>query len=169
MRKRKLYLDTCILIAFHYRKDPKHKATKEFFKEISKINEAILFCSEFCLTEFVQAYSKKKDISLTEAYQKSNNMVISKKIDKYPFSFANVKGKEKNYDFSTFFVDLQEIILNAKTHLADAIHSIIMRNNKIKYIVTFNKDDFKNVEKSIPLTFKDVFKLLKKSFSVKKP
>ena len=148
MNRRKLYVDTGILVAIYYEGDKYNKNALNFFQKIMKLKNTDIVCSNFCITEFAQVCVKKDIFSESETYKISNALLTTLKIDRlYPFKMIDAKGKNVNYKFEEFFLDIQSIILETKPrpHLADVIHSVIMRNNKIKTIVTYNVNDFKGI------------------------
>lgn len=146
MRTRRLYLDTCLLIAVYRKRDPHHENAINFFEKIRDVKNTYLVCSPFTITEFVQTCVKNNYFSERKTYEISNRLLMTLKIDrKYPFKIASAKGK---YTFEDFFLDIQSIILETapqRPHLADAIHVAFMRNNKIKKIVTYDKGDFERI------------------------
>jgi predicted nucleic acid-binding protein len=53
---------------------------------------------------------------------------------------------DKDYDFAEFFYHVRQGILNYHSGVGDVIHSVIMKNNAIVDILTFDeKDDFKKI------------------------
>jgi predicted nucleic acid-binding protein len=53
---------------------------------------------------------------------------------------------ERNYDFAEFFYHLRQGILRYHSGVGDTIHSVIMKNNGITDILTFDeKGDFKQI------------------------
>jgi predicted nucleic acid-binding protein len=51
-----------------------------------------------------------------------------------------------DYDFSEFFYHVRERILSYHSGVGDIIHSVIMANNGVADILTFDeKDDFKKI------------------------
>ncbi|MFI5087299.1 MAG: hypothetical protein ACHP7I_02800, partial [Terriglobales bacterium] len=53
---------------------------------------------------------------------------------------------ENDYDFGEFFYHVRQGILNFHSGVGDIIHSVIMKNNGISEILTFDeKDDFKQI------------------------
>jgi hypothetical protein len=59
--------------------------------------------------------------------------------------FLNV-SPDKNYDFASFFDDVRDGILKYHPGVGDVIHSVIMKNNGVDHILTFDeKDDFKQI------------------------
>jgi predicted nucleic acid-binding protein len=150
MRTRRLYLDTCLLIAVYREADPHHKNAINFFEKIKDVKNTYLVCSPFTITEFTQTCVKNNYFSEGETYEISNRLLMTHKIDKkYPFKILSAKGK---YTFEDFFLDLQSIILETspRPHLADTIHVAFMRNNKIRRIVTYNKEDFEKIAEIKP-------------------
>lgn len=150
-RVKRLYLDTNLLIAYYYSGDinNQHDEALNFFETWRKSHHKHfeLCCSHFTITEFTQAYITKKDEATT--FKIAQELLLTNKVGKkYPFTLVLVEGKEKNYTFTDFFLDIQTILLNTtpRPGIADAIHATIMKNNKIRYIVTFNEKDFKNIE-----------------------
>ena len=168
MYRHKLYLDTCIIIAYYHEDDKRHKKILKFFKEISKIKNLDLVISDFVLTEFAKCYADIPKIKKEEVWKITSNLTHLKIIGRdYHIKFINVEGKEgKEYKFDTFFVDVREILMNylktPRIHLADAIHCAIMNNNKIKYIITTNKKHFEGVEGITPFEPEEAVNFFKK-------
>lgn len=53
---------------------------------------------------------------------------------------------DKQYDFAEFFYHVRQGILSYHSGVGDVIHSVIMQNNGINQILTFDeKDDFKQI------------------------
>ena len=107
-----------------------------------------MVCSPFTITEFAQVCISRGYLPEQEILEITNRLLRTSKIGrKYPFKMISAKEKEKSYAFEDFFVDIQTVILERtpRPHLADAIHSVIMRNNKIKKVVTYNKQDFAGI------------------------
>ena len=52
----------------------------------------------------------------------------------------------KDYDFMEFSYHVKQGILRYHSGVGDIIHSVIMKNKKVTYILTFDeKDDFKKI------------------------
>ena len=62
MKKRKFYLDTCIILEFYYEKDRTHKKVVDFFKRIYKLKNITLCISDFCLTELAKVYPNQNKV-----------------------------------------------------------------------------------------------------------
>lgn len=53
---------------------------------------------------------------------------------------------EKDYDFAEFFYHVKQGILKYHSGVGDLIHAVIMKNNGLREILTFDeKDDFKQI------------------------
>jgi len=150
-----LYLDSCILIAYYYEFDAGDNHQKvinclEFLKNSNKkIN---IVTSDFTFTEFVKVLQLKDKIGEDKIFKYLSNLTRQKKIgNKYPFNLIEPEGYDKNYTFNDFFVGLQEILLNARPGLADAIHAQIMINNKTRHILTFDTKDFGKISEIRPI------------------
>ena len=62
-----------------------------------------------------------------------------------------------DYNFTEFFYNIRKGIISYKSGVGDVIHSIIMKNNAIDHILTFDgKDDFKAIPGFKVLHPKDV-------------
>ncbi|MGA3213034.1 MAG: hypothetical protein ABSD20_17150 [Terriglobales bacterium] len=64
---------------------------------------------------------------------------------------------DAEYDFDEFFFHVKQAILSYHSGVGDVIHSVIMKNNGIETILTFDeKDDFKQIPGLTVLHPKDV-------------
>ena len=64
---------------------------------------------------------------------------------------------QKDYDFAEFFYHVKQGILKYHSGVGDIIHSVIMKNNGIADILTFDeKDDFKQIPDLTVLHPKDI-------------
>jgi predicted nucleic acid-binding protein len=144
MKKKDLiYIDTNIFITY-YTKRGGFEDIQKFFKENHNL-EVQFITSDWTLTEIVKVLTNeykekpKKVASFIEELQREKRIFGTK------FAFTNVSG-EKEYDFGEFFFHIQKIILEYNNGYADAIHSLIMRNNKIKYILTTDVKGFDGIK-----------------------
>lgn len=152
---RKLYIDTCLIIAYFYINEPnnQHQQAIDFFDRINPLNDIGLCLSHFTITEFTQAYVKKPNITDEQAHKIANALLLTRKIDKkYLFTLFKTEGKNKKYNFEDLFLDIQTFLLSTtpRPGIADVIHAAIMENNEIFEIVTFNKSDFINMVNITP-------------------
>lgn len=144
MKKKDLiYLDTNIFITYYLKREGFDKI-KEFFTNNQNL-EVQFITSDWTLTEIVKVLRneyKEKPKKVAEFVQELQR---EKRVFGIKFSFVEVSKTEK-YDFGEFFFHIQEIILGYNNGFPDAIHSLIMRNNKIKYILTTDVGGFKGIK-----------------------
>jgi len=143
----KIYLDTCIFIAYYFDKGSRKYHVLNCLETLNKYQDAVLpVTSDFTFTEFTKAAQDISGVGNEEIYKIVSIMNRLFKIGgRYPFQLISAEGQMNDYRFEDFFVALQEIFLNARPGIADAIHYQIMRNNKIKRILTFDKKDFSKI------------------------
>lgn len=64
---------------------------------------------------------------------------------------------DKDYDFTEFFYHVRQGILRYHSGVGDLIHSVVMKNNGVADILTFDeKDDFKQIPDLTVLHPKDI-------------
>jgi len=149
-----LYLDACIFVAFEQQKHTSHKIVKECVAKLNNFDINIL-SSEWALCEMCGVFVRDFGYSKQRAEKVANRYLEKKKIGEIKIKFINV-DTIKNVGYKDFFRFLKEqMITNKQLHLADAIHSIIMSNNKIKTILTTDRDfgAIKNVTSIHPKVF----------------
>lgn len=142
----RIYLDSCIFIAYTYEKDKRHNLMKQAIQNMEKLDVEV-FSSEWALAELVKSlikdYGYLKDIALGIM----NDYKQKKKIGNVEIKWVGIDTIRKYDNFDQFFEHLRTQLLEAKDlHIADAIHSLIMFNNGIPYILTTDKNDFNAVE-----------------------
>lgn len=132
-----IYLDTNIFISTYLKREGYKKIIK-FFDE-AKDSEAEFVTSDWTLTEIVRVLTNEYKIGAKKVANYIQEIQREKRIGKIKFNFVGV-GDDKDYDFEEFFFHLQKILLQYKSSIADAIHSLIMKNNGIKNILTTDSD-----------------------------
>ncbi len=137
-----VYLDTNIFITFFLKRDGFDKISN-FMKENK--NELDLVTSDWTLTEIVKVLVYKYKIKSKKVANYIEELQREKRIFDNKFSFVKVSKKE-SYDFEEFFYHVQKTILEYNNGLPDTIHSLIMKNNNIKYILTTNEKDFQGIK-----------------------
>ena len=144
---RSIYLDSNILIAY-YSNDPREAQKKKMVQRamdvFAQARDVYLCTSIWALTETVNILISEKKMSAAEVADIEQRLFIE--------SFGNLKlhfkdvSPDKNYDFDRFFYDVREGILQYHSGVGDVIHSVIMKNNGVDFILTFDeKDDFKQI------------------------
>jgi predicted nucleic acid-binding protein len=83
-------------------------------------------------------------------------MANEKRLKNLKIQFVEVSPR-KDYDFAEFFYHVKQGILKYHSGVGDIIHSVIMKNNDISDILTFDeKDDFKQIPDLTVLHPKDI-------------
>lgn len=74
-----------------------------------------------------------------------SQLVSERRIQHLKLHFVEV-SPDMDYDFTEFFYHVKQSILKYHSSVGDVIHSVIMKNNGITEILTFDeKDDFKQI------------------------
>ena len=133
-----IYLDSCIFVAYFMKEKEKIKKLDKFFKE-SEDSGVQFFTSDWTLTEIVKVLIKDKKISSKRVANYIQELQRTKRIKDTKFLWIQVSIK-KGYDFEEFFFEVQKIQLQYKGSLGDAIHALVMKNNKIKTILTTDSE-----------------------------
>jgi predicted nucleic acid-binding protein len=144
---RSIYLDSNILIA-HY-----SSGRSEEFKKImvqraldvfSSARDVWLCTSVWAVTEMVNILISSKKMNPGKVAEIETRLSLE--------SFGELKlhflpvSPDKDYDFARFFDDVRQGILDYHSGVGDVIHSVIMKNNGVDHILTFDeKDDFKQI------------------------
>ncbi len=137
-----VYLDTNIFITFFLKRDGFDRI-EDFLKKNKK--EFDLVTSDWTLTEIVKVLINKYRIQPKKVADYIQKLQREKRVFGNKFSFIRV-NKDKSYDFEEFFFHLQKIILEYNNGVPDSIHSLIMKNNSLKYILTTNDKDFEGIK-----------------------
>jgi predicted nucleic acid-binding protein len=91
------------------------------------------------------------DVAMIESQLLSERRLKNLKIDIIAVS------PQKDYDFPEFFYHVRQGILKYHSGVGDIIHSVIMKNNDITQILTFDeKNDFKQIPDLTVLHPKDI-------------
>jgi predicted nucleic acid-binding protein len=152
-------LDANVLIA-HFSVDKAEEAKKHLVENalavFAKLKDVKLCTSAWAITEMVNILvSNKKidpgDVAMIESQLLSERRLKNLKIDIIAVS------PQKDYDFPEFFYHVRQGILKYHSGVGDIIHSVIMKNNDITQILTFDeKNDFKQIPDLTVLHPKDI-------------
>lgn len=141
MKNKKIYLDTSIFIAEFDKDSSQHKILSNFLKEIENA-EDIEFCySKWTLTEMYNKLTKQ-EIEELKIVKYIKDILDVNKLRSFRLKLIDV-SPNKNYNFNDFFSDLTKDLIRYKTGkerpgLGDIIHVRIMKNNRVKIILTFD-------------------------------
>lgn len=143
-----IYLDSNILIAY-YSEAESEKAKKtvvlETLEVFSKVKTVQLCTSMWSISEMVNVLVSQHGIKSSDVAEIESNFTNIGRLSDIKVKFIEVSTDE-NYDFKEFFYNVRQGILKYHSGVGDTIHSVIMKNNHIQNILTFDeKDDFKKI------------------------
>ena len=97
-----------------------------------------------------------KKMARGEVAEIEGQLVSERRLNDIKIIFTEV-SPQKDYDFIEFFYHVRQGILKYHSGVGDIIHSVIMKNNGISEILTFDeKDDFKQIPDLTVLHPKDI-------------
>jgi predicted nucleic acid-binding protein len=141
----RVYLDSNILIA--YFSTDKTEETKKRLVEaalgvFAQLKDAQLCTSMWAITEMVNILVSGKKMNRGEVAEIESQLVSERRLKGLKIHMTEV-SPEKDYDFAEFFYHVRHGILSYHSGVGDVIHSVIMKNNGITDILTFDeKADF---------------------------
>jgi predicted nucleic acid-binding protein len=137
---RLIYLDTNVLVASYAvdeAENEKKTLAERAFAVFQQLSDVELCTSMWAVTEMVNTLVREKKMERGAVAEVASTLQRKKRLWNLKISFVEV-SPQKNYNFDDFFVDVGEAIHAYRSHLADAIHVVIMRNNGITQILTFD-------------------------------
>jgi predicted nucleic acid-binding protein len=109
------------------------------------LKDVQLCTSMWAITEMVNILVSRKKMDRGEVAVIESQLVSEKRLQSIKIQLLEVSPK-KDYDFAEFFYHVKQGILMYHSGVGDIIHSVIMKNNGITQILTFDeKDDFKQI------------------------
>jgi predicted nucleic acid-binding protein len=154
-----VYLDSNILIA-HYSEDKaeenKRKMVENALIVFSGLKDIQLCTSMWAVTEMVNILVSSKKMDRGAVAEIESQLVSERRLANIKLRVVEV-SPQKDYDFGEFFYHVKQGILKYHSGVGDIIHAVIMKNNGIKRILTFDeKDDFKQIPDLTVLHPKDI-------------
>ena len=145
---RRIYLDSNILIA-HYSQDKaegtKQKMGENALRVFAQLRDVELCTSMWAITEMVNILVSHKRMARGAVAEIESRLISERRLGDLRIHFLDVSPR-KDYDFMEFFFHVREGILTYHSGVGDVIHSVIMNNNGVADILTFDeKDDFKQI------------------------
>lgn len=111
----------------------------------AQLKDVQLCTSMWAVTEMVNILVSQKKMDRGDVAEIENRLVSEKRFGNLKLFFTDV-SPQKDYDFPEFFYHIRQGVLKYHSGLGDVIHSVIMANNGIVDILTFDeKDDFKQI------------------------
>jgi len=145
---KQIYLDSNVLIAYFAvdkAEEEKKQWVENALKEFAQLKDVQLCTSVWAVTETVNILVSRKKMDRGEVPEKENQLVNERRLKGLRIHFVHV-SPQKDYDFDEFFYHVRQGILKSHSGVGDVIHSVIMKNNGIENILTFDeKDDFKRI------------------------
>jgi predicted nucleic acid-binding protein len=156
---KQIYLDSNVLIAY-FAVDKGEEEKKQWvetaLKEFARLKDVQLCTSVWAVTEMVNILVSRKKMHRGEVAEKESQLVNERRLRGLRIHFVHV-SPEKDYDFDEFFYHVRQGILKFHSGVGDVIHSVIMKNNGIENILTFDeKNDFKQIPGLTVLHPKDI-------------
>jgi len=144
----RIYLDSNVLIAYYSTdraEETKKKMVEQAFAVFADLKDVQLCTSMWAVTEMVNILVSRKDLDRGVVYEIESQLVSEKRLGGLKIQIIEVSPR-KDYDFAEFFYHVKQGILKYHSGVGDVIHSVIMKNNSISQILTFDeKDDFKQI------------------------
>ncbi len=145
---KRIYLDSNVLIAYHSldkAEETKKKMVDDALAVFAELKDIQLCTSMWAVTEMVNILVSRKQIDRGAVAEIEGQMVSERRLRNLRIHFVEVSPR-KDYDFTEFFYHVKQGILKYHSGVGDVIHSVIMKNNGIADILTFDeKDDFKQI------------------------
>jgi predicted nucleic acid-binding protein len=145
---KRIYLDSNILIAYHSpdkSEESKKKTVEEALAVFAQLKDVQLCTSMWAVTEMVNILVSRKKMDRGVVAEIETQMVNEKRLRDLKIQIVEVSPR-RDYDFTEFFYHVKQGILRYHSGVGDIIHSVIMKNNDVSDILTFDeKDDFKQI------------------------
>jgi predicted nucleic acid-binding protein len=156
---KRIYLDSNVLIAYHSldkAEETKKKIVEEALAVFAELKDIQLCTSMWAVTEMVNILVSSKKMDRGTVAEIESQMVSERRLKNIRIHLVEV-SPQKDYDFAEFFYHVKQGILKYHSGVGDIIHSVIMKNNGITDILTFDeKDDFKQIPDLTVLHPKDI-------------
>ncbi len=156
---KRIYLDSNVLIA-HYSVDKAEETKRELVENalavFAQLKDVQLCTSMWAVTEMVNILVSDKRMSPGDVAEIESQLVNERRLKGLKIHLPEV-SPQKDYDFAEFFYHVRQGVLKYHAGVGDIIHSVIMKNNGITDILTFDeKDDFKQIPDLTVLHPKDI-------------
>jgi PIN domain. len=154
-----IYLDSNILIAC-YAGDSAEASKKVLveraFKAFMNLKDIQLCTSMWTLAEAYKVLLANKNLKREDVSVIETQLLHEKRLLNVKLKLIDV-SPDSGYDFDEFFFHLRQAIVNHPSGIGDIIHTVIMKNNGISTILTFDeKDDFRGIPDITVLHPRDV-------------
>jgi len=145
---KRIYVDSNVLIALFstdLHESANRKLAENAVDAFAQVRNAQLWTSMWAITEMVNILVSAKKVDPGYVAELENRLISEKRLRRVKLHLADVSPDEE-YDFPEFFYHVRQGILEYHSGVGDVIHSVIMKNNGITDILTFDeKSDFKQI------------------------
>ena len=145
---KRIYVDSNVLIAYYSldkAEESKKKMVEDALFVFAQFKDIQLCTSMWTVTEMVNILVSRKKMDRGTVAEMESQLVSEKRLKDIKIQIIEVRPR-KDYDFAEFFYHVKQGILKYHSGVGDIIHTIIMKNNGIADILTFDeKDDFKQI------------------------
>jgi predicted nucleic acid-binding protein len=118
---------------------------EQAFAVFADLKDVQLCTSMWAVTEMVNILVSRKNLDRGVVAEIESQLVSEKRLRGLKIQIIEVSPR-KDYDFAEFFYHVKQGILKYHSGVGDVIHSVIMKNNGVSQILTFDeKDDFKQI------------------------
>jgi predicted nucleic acid-binding protein len=143
-----IYLDSNILVACYANDSteaPRRKLVESAFKIFTDLKDVCLCTSMWTLAEAYKVLLMRKKYRPEDVGLIETQLLHEKRLLNVKLRLVDV-SPDKEYDFDEFFFHVRQEVVNHPSGIGDIIHSVIMKNNNIGTILTFDeKNDFRNI------------------------
>jgi len=156
---KRIYLDSNILIAF-YSADPaeesKNNLVCKALDVFAELKDTQLCTSMWAVTEMVNILISSKRMDRGDVAKIESQLISERRLANLKLVLLEVSPR-KDYDFAEFFYHVRQGIVEYHSGVGDVIHSVIMKNNDVGQILTFDeKNDFKQIPNLTVLHPRDI-------------
>jgi len=141
---KKIYLDSCIFIAYIDINDNNHQNVNKFFQNVEKRNDIELHSSSWALTETIKVLLIDKHMPKKKVQEFAERLLRETRLLNVKFKWLRSEDKP-SYDLDEFFYLFQSKILEKRIGTADIMHVVLMNIHNIDTIASFNDSDFKKI------------------------
>jgi predicted nucleic acid-binding protein len=156
---KRVYVDSNVLIALYTidkTEEMKKRLVESALDAFAQLADVELWISAWAITEMVNILVSQKKMNRGNVAELENQLVNEKRLGNLKIYLCEVSPR-KDYDFAEFFFHVRQGILTYHSGLGDIIHSVIMKNNNIAQILTFDeKSDFRQIPDLTVIHPKDV-------------
>jgi predicted nucleic acid-binding protein len=140
---KKIYVDSNIFVDAEIPERKFYKESKEFFNVVLNKHNIRICTSVYTLLEIASAITRQ--IGKRDTYKHLYNVEANYREGQVSWLYPSTK--KKLFDFEKLVRSLIETSIRCQTPSGDTIHAQTLIANRIKTLITRNKDHFKNLKR----------------------